>query len=70
MAKTKTKKKRIKARIIARAGTISKRDEMRVWLTVRSSIVVYERQWPGTWPPQVGDEITIDAGETDDNRSE
>jgi hypothetical protein len=66
MPTKKTKSKRIKAKIVARAGRIDRRDEMQIWLTRRSSLVVMERQWPGRWPPQVGDEVTIeldDAGE-------
>lgn len=48
-----------KLKIVARAGTIFARHKMQVWFNVRQSIVIYEREWPGTWPPQVGDTFAV-----------
>jgi len=49
----------VKLKIVARGGTIFAKDKMQVWFNASQSMVIYEREWPGTWPPQVGDTMTV-----------
>lgn len=48
-----------KLKIIARGGTIFAKNKIQVWFSVRHSMVIYRREWPGVWPPQVGDTFTV-----------
>lgn len=46
--------------VAGRAGTVRDRDTMRVWVAGgRRPITVHKRQWPGVWPPEVGDAFTV-----------
>lgn len=46
-------------KIIARGGSIFDRRSIWVWFSARHSILIYEREWPGVWPPEVGDSFTV-----------
>lgn len=51
--------KTLKLKIVARAGWIDRPGEMLVWVTRKTAILIYERRWPGVWPPNVGDTMTV-----------
>lgn len=51
------------ATIVARAGFHDKRWKMLIWFEPTGEPVeLIERQWPGVWPPAVGDKVTLFRG--------